>query len=193
MTESLTLLPDRLVDPVKGRVRKRRAVVIEGSRIAAVINASDISPDIRVINLSGYTLLPGLIDAHCHLVGDVDGGQGYGHLVTRSAAQEVLLGVKNADEMLRAGFTTVRDVGTFRAFADVALHEAIENGWVAGPRMQCAGAHVTCSGGGGDITGLAIDVDHNVRFELRYGVVSGSIKCEPRSVRSWAEEPISSR
>ena len=73
--------------------------------------------------------------------------------------QEAFSGVRNARDTVLAGFTTVRDVGTFRAFVDVALRDAIDDGWVIGPRMQVAGAYVTCSGGGGDITGLAPDVD----------------------------------
>src|SRR5207253_5716628 len=76
-------------------------------------------------------------------------------------------------ETLFAGFTTVRDVGTFRAFVDVALRDAIEAGWVEGPRMLCAGAYVTCPGGAGDLTGLAPDVDAVIPRELRFGVTSG--------------------
>ena len=82
-------------------------------------------------------------------------------------------GVRNARLTLEAGFTTVRDIGTFRAFTDVALREAIEDGWVVGPRMVCAGAYVTCPGGGGDVTGLAPDVDAVIPRELRFGVSSG--------------------
>jgi imidazolonepropionase-like amidohydrolase len=67
-----------------------------------------------------------------------------------------------------AGFTTVRDVGTFRAFIDVALRDAIDEGLVAGPRMSVAGAYVTCSSGGGDITGLAPDI--GIPGDLRLGV-----------------------
>ena len=104
-------------------------------------------------------LLPGLVDCHAHLVGEPDGGHGYAELLTRTGAQEALSGVRNARDTLRAGFTTVRDVGTFRAFVDVALRDAINAGWMPGPRMKVAGAYVTCSGGGGDITGLAPDVD----------------------------------
>lgn len=71
-----------------------------------------------------------------------------------------------------AGFTTVRDVGTFRAFVDVALRDAIDAGWVAGPRMQCAGAYVTVSSGGGDIPPVAPDVE--VPRELRFGVADSA-------------------
>ena len=93
--------------------------------------------------------------------------------MTTSAAEMVLLGVTNAATTLQSGFTTVRDVGTFRAFTDVALRDAIDKGAIEGPRMQCAGAYVTCPGGGGDITGLALDVDEVVPRELRFGVASG--------------------
>ena len=68
--------------------------------------------------------------------------------VQRTGAQEALTGVRNARDTVLAGFTTVRDVGTFRALVDVALRDAIDAGDVLGPRMRCAGAFVTCSGGG---------------------------------------------
>ena len=82
------------------------------------------------------------------------------------------MGVRNARDTLMAGFTTVRDVGTFRAFVDVALREAIDEGWTPGPRMRCAGAFVTSSLGGGDIPDLAVDVDERLPRDLRFGVAN---------------------
>jgi imidazolonepropionase-like amidohydrolase len=126
---------------------------------------------VRVRELPGVTLLPGLIDTHAHLIGEVDDGHGYASVLTSTSARDALVGVRNARATLEAGFTTVRDLGTFRAFADVALRDAIDAGWVDGPRMQPAGAYITAPGGGGDIAGLAPDVDAVVPRELRYGVV----------------------
>ncbi len=103
-------------------------------------------------------------------------------MLTRSPAQEALSGVRNARDTLMAGFTTVRDVGTFRAFVDVALRDAIDAGWVQGPRMRVAGAYITSSGGGGDITGLAQDVDAVVPRDLRAGVAD-SVDEVRRAVR----------
>ncbi len=152
-----------------------QAVVIAGSRIAQVTRAGDAPAEgPSVVDLPGHTLLPGLIDCHAHLIGEPDDGRGNAGLLTRTGAQEALSGARNARDTLRAGFTTVRDVGTFRAFADVALRDAIDAGWLPGPRMRVAGAYVTCSGGGGDITGLAPDLDALVPGELRVGVVNSS-------------------
>jgi imidazolonepropionase-like amidohydrolase len=173
MGERLILVPDRVIDTERGESVAERAVVITGERIEALIRATEIPDGPRVVRLDGSTLLPGLIDAHSHLIGLQDDGRGYASLITRTGAQEALTGVKNARDTLLAGFTTVRDVGTFRAFVDVALRDAIEAGWVEGPRMLCAGAYVTCPGGGGDLTGLAPDVDAVVPRELRFGVTSG--------------------
>jgi imidazolonepropionase-like amidohydrolase len=78
--------------------------------------------------------------------------------VQDSAAREALLGVGNARATVEAGFTSVRDIGTFRAFVDVELRRAIDDGIVLGPRMFCAGAYVTCTTGAGEITGLSSDV-----------------------------------
>jgi imidazolonepropionase-like amidohydrolase len=173
MAERAIVVPDRLIDTVRGESVAGRAVVVDGDRIVEVMAAADVPDGPRVVSLGGMTLLPGMIDAHSHLIGLQDIGQGYASLITRSGAQEALTGVKNARDTLMAGFTTVRDIGTFRAFADVALRDAIEAGWVDGPRMMCAGAYITCPGGGGDITGLAPDVDAVVPRELRFGVTSG--------------------
>lgn len=164
------LLPDRVFDSIDGVMLDDHAVVISEDRIEAVVPADQAGDSRR---LSGLTALPGLIDVHTHLTGRVDDGQGYASLVMSNGARDALIGVKHAAATVRAGFTTVRDIGSFRAFTDVALREAITGGWVEGPRMMVAGAYVTCPGGGGDITGLAVDVDEGVPRELRFGVTSG--------------------
>src|SRR5215467_15127761 len=163
--------PRLLLDVVTGELLADRAVVIDGNRIAGVVAAGDAPAEgPAFVDLPDQTVLPGMIDCHTHLVGEPDGGQGYAELLARTGAQEALSGARNARDTLLAGFTTVRDVGTFRAFVDVALRDAIDAGWVAGPRMRVAGAYVTCSGGGGDVTGLAPDVDAVVPHEFRVGV-----------------------
>jgi imidazolonepropionase-like amidohydrolase len=172
MPDRQVLVPDRLLDVVSGALLDDRAVVVEGDAVAAVVAVADAPAEgPQRVDLRGLTLLPGLVDCHSHLVGEPDHGQGYAELLTRTGAQEALSGVRNARATVEAGFTTVRDVGTFRAFVDVALRDAIDAGWVVGPRMRVAGAYVTCSGGGGDVTGLAPDVDAVVPYELRVGVV----------------------
>jgi imidazolonepropionase-like amidohydrolase len=183
MSARTVIRPGLLLDVVSGDLRPDRAVIVDGHRIAAVVAADDAPAEgAAVIDLPDSTLLPGLIDCHAHLTGEPDSGNGYLDLLTRTGAQEALSGARNARDTLRAGFTTVRDVGTFRAFVDVALRDAIDAGWLPGPRMRVAGAYVTCSGGGGDITGLAPDVDAVVPYELRLGVVD-SVDDVRRAVR----------
>jgi imidazolonepropionase-like amidohydrolase len=163
----------RLVDVVVGEVRHAQLITIRGDRIESVEPESGTYPT-GVLDLSAYTVLPGLIDCHAHLIGEVESGHGYAALVQRSAAQEALSGVPNARDTILAGFTTVRDVGTFRALVDVALREAIDRSDVLGPRMMCAGAYVTCPSGAGDVTGLAPDVDAALPRDLRFGVSSSA-------------------
>jgi len=182
-SERMVIRPGWLLDVVSGELLADRAVVIDGDRIAQVARVGEAPAEGPVlVDLPDHALLPGLIDCHAHLVGEPDDGQGYAALLTRTGAQEALSGARNARDTLRAGFTTVRDVGTLRAFVDVALRDAINAGWLPGPRMRVAGAYVTCPGGGGDITGLAADVDAVVPHELRVGVVS-SVDDVRRAVR----------
>ena len=169
MTETLRIRAGRLLDVVAGEELRDRLVTVREDRIESVDAFDGGTVD---LDLSNHTVLPGLIDCHAHLIGELESGHGYAEVVTRSAAQEAMSGVRNARDTITAGFTSVRDVGTFRAFVDVALRDAIEAGDVLGPRMMCAGAYVTSSGGGGDITGLPPDVDAAVPRDLRFGVAN---------------------
>ena len=174
----------RLLDVRSGELLRDQVIVVSGNRIRAVgPAASVVAPaDARIIDLRQATVLPGLIDVHTHLTDD---GTAYdlADPLKRSGAQMALDSLRNARATLAAGFTTVRDVGTFRAFVDVALRDAINRGIVPGPRLQAAGAYVTISGGAGDLTGFAPDV--TLPRELRFGVADG-----PDQVRQRVREII---
>ena len=165
----------RLVDVLAGEVLTDRAVEIDGERIVSVGPDAGEHPDAKVFDLREHTVMPGFIDCHAHMIGEVESGHGYAGLVMRTAAQEALTGVANARDTIHAGFTSVRDVGTFRAFVDCALRDAIDAGDVLGPRMRCAGAYVTAPAGGGDVVGgLAPDVAEAIPRDFRFGVASSA-------------------
>lgn len=166
---SLTIGCDRLLDVGTGAVADHRVLQVdEDGRITAIGGRDDGVPEAAsTLDLTGLTVLPGFIDTHSHLVGDVQSAGVPG--AQTSEAQDVLIGVRHARETVEAGFTTVRDLGSFRAFTDCALRDAIDRGDVVGPRMQCAGAFITAPSGGGDVVGLAQDIE--LPADLRFGVV----------------------
>ena len=177
--ETVRIHAGRMVDVDKGRVLEDQAIRIQNGRVVGVepFAASKPEPGVREIDWTAFTVLPGLMDMHTHLIGDIQSNNVAAPLLS-SAAQDVLGGVKNARATLRAGFTTVRDVGAYRAFTDVALRDAINAGVVPGPRMFVAGAYITVSQGGGEVTGLAPDVV--VPAEMRRGVAESEAEVRKR-------------
>jgi len=169
----------RVIDVEHGKVLTDQAIHIDGGKITKLeaFSASAAKADAVVIDWSQYTVVPGLIDLHTHIVDELQGSNIAAPLLS-SGAQDVLRGVSHARDTLRAGFTTVRDVGTWRGFTDVALRDAINGGTVQGPRMFVAGAYITVSGGGGEITGLAPDVI--IPADFRRGVANSADEVRQR-------------
>ena len=155
-----------LVDPDSGTVLADQVILIRDSKIEKVGKGIDVPVKATIIDLSKMTVLPGLIDCHTHVADGAHDGEPMGQF-KKTGAQVVLESVPNARAMLESGFTTVRDVGTYRALGDIALRDAINRGDIVGPRMFVAGAYVTISGGAGALTGLAPDIQ--LPWDLHYG------------------------
>jgi imidazolonepropionase-like amidohydrolase len=153
----------RLVDPDSGTVLTDQIILIRDSKIEKVGKGIDVPANATIIDLGKMTVLPGLIDCHTHLADGADGDEWF----KEAAAQIALESVPNARVTLESGFTTVRDVGPYRALVDIALRDAINRGDIIGPRMFVAGAYVTITGGAGAATGLAPDI--TLPWDLHYG------------------------
>ncbi|HLY62149.1 MAG TPA: amidohydrolase family protein [Terriglobia bacterium] len=144
----------RLIDGKSEVTVNNGVVLVEGQKITAVGSGLEIPPDAKVIDLGDATLLPGLIDAHTHLLSEMDGSnlslqdvEMLRIVATQSTAERALLGAKLGREDLEAGITTVRDVGNSGVNGDVALRTAIERGWLPGPRMVVSTRALAAQGG----------------------------------------------
>ena len=164
------------IDVLTGSVLTDQLIRIDGERIVSVGPWKAAPKDGPVTDWSGYTVMPGLIDMHTHLADFA--GFDMGGVLMKSQADAALMGAQNAKVTLAAGFTTVHDVGCYRGLTDVALRDAINAGWVPGPRMNVVGAYITAPGGGGDITGFAPDVA--IPFDMRLGVIRSPAEARER-------------
>jgi imidazolonepropionase-like amidohydrolase len=175
----VTVAAARVLEVETGRTLRDQVVRIDDGVIVAV--SARAPGEIVTHDLGDVTLLPGLIDAHTHLVGGEELTPFQS--LTETGPRAAIEGVANARKTLLAGFTTVRDLGS-RDFADVALRDSIATGSVQGPRMLVAVRSLSSTGGHGDFNDLPDDIKverysaiadgaeeirHKVRENVKYG------------------------
>jgi imidazolonepropionase-like amidohydrolase len=209
--QTLALVPDRLIDGRSAKARTDAAVLVEGERITAVGDRSEIPADATVIELPGTTLMPGMINAHEHpLMYESDYQNAH---LRGSSARKALMGLAGAQRHLLAGWTSIRVMGDADVFyAAQELRKVIDAGIFLGPRLSGAGHYLSITGGGGDINylspeqhviadGLVVDgpeeIRKAVRREIKYGsdwiklLVTGafnSVGDNPRNIAFSPEE-----
>jgi imidazolonepropionase-like amidohydrolase len=171
-----------LIDVRTGQVAKDAYIVIEGERIKAIANTAPAGD--TIIDMSGYTIVPGLIDCHAHILSDPT-TQTPGKYLMTSAPQATVRGVANLQIWLAHGFTAVRDAGEeYPSYPQFALRDGVAKGLIIGPRIVSAGSFVSITGGHGDgdllspdKSGLhqpntadtVDDVNRIVRRDIKYG------------------------
>jgi imidazolonepropionase-like amidohydrolase len=148
--DTVVVTAERMLDVVSGHMVEHPQITITDGRISAVGSTGATAPaDARHVDLPGITLLPGLIDMHVHLTSDPK-FSGYRYLEFTDNFWTVV-GVANAKRTLEAGFTTVRNVGSAN-YDDVALKQAIQQGYIPGPRIVPATYAIGATGGHCDDT-----------------------------------------
>jgi len=170
---SLAIRCGRLIDGIAPRPREAVTVVIERGRVTQVASRPRIPAGVAQLDLSEYTCLPGLIDMHTHLT---DGSHETADLSVyyrRTTEQQGAIARESARDTLQAGFTSVRDVGTYIAWVDRDLRDAINAGTTPGPRMQVAGYYLTIPAGGGDLV-IPGHAESEIPPQVRMGVARGA-------------------
>src|ERR1051325_2928911 len=150
-----------------GRILTNQIIVIDGQRIRDVGPNVAIPPNARVIDLSGMTVMPGLVEAHNHLALTYkpvpENNIYYYTYVQESTALRAIQAASNGIQMLASGFTIVRDMGNNALYADTALRQAIDQGWIPGPTIINSG--IIIGGVGGQFFPTPEMVkDHNIVY-----------------------------
>lgn len=200
-SKSVVVRAAHMLDVKTGRSIDNPVIVINRDRITSVSGPAPANA--TVIDLPGATLVPGLIDAHTHIVGK---GTNFGYQeLAESIPSATLWGARNARVTLEAGFTTVRNVGA-GGYADVALRDAINDGLVPGPRMLVSGPPLGITGGHCDdnllpysyhrvAEGVADGIEgvqHKTREVIKYGADVVKI-CATGGVLSKGDDPQASQ
>jgi imidazolonepropionase-like amidohydrolase len=194
-----------LLDVKTGKLLDAQTLVVVGETIQSIAPSASVpaQPGDAVIDLSGLTVLPGLIDVHTHLTMDTNFDPF--HEVTDTDAKEAINGVVNARTTLLAGITSVRNVGA-GGYTDVDLRDAINAGQIAGPHMLVSGPMMGITGGHCDNDLLPIryhavgdgvadgiaEVQHMVRQNIKYGADLIKI-CATGGVLSRGDDPQASQ
>jgi imidazolonepropionase-like amidohydrolase len=194
-----------VLDVKTGKLMDAVTIVVVGDLVQSIASSGSVpaQPGDSVVNLSGMTVLPGLIDVHTHLTGNTDFDP-YREL-TSTDAKEAINGVVNARTTLMAGFTSVRNVGA-GGYTDVDLRDAINSGQIAGPHMQVSGPPLGITGGHCDENLLPVGyhrlgegvadgiaaVQQKVRQNIKYGADLIKI-CATGGVLSKGDDPQASQ
>lgn len=175
-----------LIDGIGDSPQRNVTVLIEGGRIREVGPDVRVPPQVPVLDLSDYTVLPGLIDLHTHLNEGPEDTADLSVFLHRTYEEAAERGRRKAATTLAAGFTSVRNVGTYLGGSTVALRDEIAAGTVVGPRMQVASFYLTVPGGGGDLL-LPGVAEADIPAHLRMGVARGA-----EQFRAKAQQAIDS-
>jgi len=147
--QTVAIRAGHLVDPARGTVAKDQVILVQDGKIKAVGADVAIPKDARVVDLANEWVTPGLMDAHTHMtLTEITGGAPFeSFYLKESSTYRGLRGLRNAQTLLQAGFTTIRDVGNEADYAMVDVRRAIEEGMFTGPTIISAGKIIAPFGG----------------------------------------------